>query len=525
MRRRLNLATALGMASAVAALATLTGCADNTPPPAVEGRSDRLASSRNPPGGLAVDRVPQFVAITFDDNFQTGGMNWATTTYRTLTNPAGIGRAATFDGTPARTGFYHNSIYIESAEPNRMAWRRAVTDGHETADHTRGHPAGTMFTAAQWLAEIKACRDRLTDPQLGVGVTRADVVGFRAPYLFYNQEMFNVLVSEGFRYDTSIQSCWANAEDGTNCAWPHTLEAGSPDATVLTEKFRQPALTGAAGLWEFPLSALVIPPDTEATRYAFPPGLRGRIPANMPPPNYYEASSGKIAPLDTTLFVNALLTSAEVLAILKYNLDLHLGGNRAPLVFVAHTHVYDASYTAATRAPMAAERQQVIAQFLTYALSQPAVRVRPVRDIMAWMSAPMPLTGGNEPTPDSGTADGAGAGDAAISPVDGARDLAVAGGEASAVGGAGGGSDANAGGAGGAVPSDGGGGGGGGASGGGAGGVTGTGGIAIGVGNTKETGGCGCDVLGSPSENSFSRGALVLLFLFVMCVARSRRRV
>jgi hypothetical protein len=113
----------------------------------------------------------------------------------------------------------------------------------------------------------------------------------------------------------------------------------------------------------------------------------------MPAPNFYEASTGRIAPLDVTLFVDAKLNAGEVLAILKYTLDLRLAGNRAPFVFIAHTHVYASSYGAAPNAPSADERQGAIEAFVQYALSKPIVRMRPVSDIMNWMRAPQPLDG------------------------------------------------------------------------------------------------------------------------------------
>src|SRR6188768_3495486 len=77
-----------------------------------------LSWSEQPPGLSPVD-VPQFVAVTFDDNFVSGigdpagGMTWATDFFRSLTNPAGSNYAPTFDGAPVRTSFYFNCVYLE----------------------------------------------------------------------------------------------------------------------------------------------------------------------------------------------------------------------------------------------------------------------------------------------------------------------------------------------------------------------------------------------------------------------------
>jgi hypothetical protein len=197
-----------------------------------------------------------------------------------------------------------------------------------------------------------------------------------------------------------------------------------------------------AGLWELTPSALFVPPDTLATQYGFAPGLRQRIPGDMPAPSFYEAATGRIAPLDVTLFVDASLSPAEVLATLKYTLDLRLQGNRAPLVFIGHTHVYASNYGAAAKAPEASARQRVIEDFVRYAQTSPVVRLRPAADILSWMQRPQPLNGviaapvmsGNAGAGGSGGAGGGVAGGAAGA--GGAGGLAGTGGNSDAAGGA-----------------------------------------------------------------------------------------
>src|SRR5439155_13165054 len=162
---------------------------------------------------------------------------------------------------------------------------------------------------------------------------------------------------------------------------------------------------------------LIIPPDSAASTYGFSPGLRARIASLGLAPGAYEVSSGKIDSADITMFVNAKMTSAEVTATLEYNLDLHLAGNRSPFVIEAHSHVYASNYTAPPAAPDYVERQHAIETFVAYALAKPGVRARPVRDIIAWMLAPVPLAdavrpeggpgGGSEGGDDAATIDAA----------------------------------------------------------------------------------------------------------------------
>ncbi|HWZ90322.1 MAG TPA: polysaccharide deacetylase family protein [Polyangiaceae bacterium] len=415
---------AFGLSGALYALFALSACSFAALAPEGEvspsATSQRLASSvawsQDPPDQFLVAEAPQFVAVTFDDNFVSGlgdvkgGMTWVTDLLRAKTNPAGNGTAGTFDGTPVRTSFFFTSLYIETDEGNRTAWRTAVMDGHEAADHTVHHSDGTEFSASDWQTEIGGCRDELVSPTIGIGVSATDIIGFRSPYLAYNPNLVPVLQQDTFVYDSSVQSCWQDGEDGTNCGWPYTLDAGSPDASVVTDKFQRPGLSTAPGFWEIPLPALIVPSDDLVAQYGITPGLRDRIPPAMPLPSFYEKSTGKIAGLDATLFVDAGLTATEVLGVLKYNLDLHLQGDRSPLVFVAHSHVYADNYTAAANALSVSDRQNAIASFIDYALSKPEVRMRPLRDLVSWLSSPTPLNGVHLPRPPTGGAGGASSG-------------------------------------------------------------------------------------------------------------------
>jgi peptidoglycan/xylan/chitin deacetylase (PgdA/CDA1 family) len=391
-----------------------------------------LAWSRKPPGGLDPKKIPQFVSITFDDNFgsafpnATGGISYILDFYNSRKNPAGTGNSQNFDGTPIKASFYFTSIYLvddskkalggkpgeDHAGHNRAAWSATFRDGHEAGDHTVNHFNGGVvpldpddccrarnFSVAQWTAEIKSCRDTLTGVE-GIGARPADVIGFRTPYLGYNDNLYTALSNLKFQYDTSLPNCFDDSEDGGNCSWPYTLDHGSPDMEVVSRKFSTPnakipitfpKVTSHEGLWELPPATLIIPPDGVAAKYGFTPGLRDRIAkkGTLPYPSIYEASTGKIAGLDYTLLMDAGLTGAEMSAVLKYNLDLHLAGNRSPLVFIAHSHLY--SYSSAKDnpdTPTAADRDarwKGLTDFITYALGKPEVRIIAAKDLLAWV--------------------------------------------------------------------------------------------------------------------------------------------
>jgi peptidoglycan/xylan/chitin deacetylase (PgdA/CDA1 family) len=362
----------------------------------LDSTTQPLTRSLTPPAGLSPSQVPQFVAITFDDNFGPAGMTWANDFFTSKVNPAGSGNAATFDGTPVRTTFYHNSTYLSGMQ---SSWQTAFNAGHELADHTVGHGDGIDYTTGQWTTEITNCRTALAS---GLGTTVSNIKGFRAPFLHFNDNMFTVLrtQSPAFTYDTSIMGCWATAEGPTNCPWPYTMEDGSDDADAIVSKWptrNVRAVTEHPGIWEVPVSVVFVPPDSVAAQYGFTTGLRSRVASRLSGannPNFFEESTGKLAAMDITLFLDARMTRAEVLATLKYTLDQRLSGsgNRAPFVFVGHTHVYQ-SWGVPSDVALEADRKGAIQDFVNYALSKPDVRMRNVADIVTWMNNPVALNG------------------------------------------------------------------------------------------------------------------------------------
>jgi hypothetical protein len=382
------------------------------------------------PGTGSVNEAPQFVSVTFDDNFglaspgAVGGVRAIVEYFAGKHNPAGRGNPVDFDGAPIRTTFFDTSVYMVDPSKrvlggyrgedwrgrNRSAWKAAIM-AHEMADHTVNHfnggtvPAGKEdccrardWDIAHWIAEIASCRTLLTDPHFGLGAK--DVIGFRAPYLSYNDAMFSSLQKLGFVYDSSLPNCFANDEDGTNCSWPYLLDHGSPDAETLAHKLRTsntrhpillPLVGNHRGLWELPITTLIIPPDAVASKYHFKTGLRDRIKLHAASLFFYEPSSGKITGVDYTLLIEAGVTGDEMRAILEYNLDLHLSGNHSPLVFVAHSHLYAFSTPEDDPdTPSDAERKarwKGLTEFIAYALTKPEVRVVAGKDIIEWMRA------------------------------------------------------------------------------------------------------------------------------------------
>lgn len=371
-----------------------------------------------------------FVTIGFDDNSLSGldeqdptkipdnpeGILWAKEFFKDLKNPNGSGNADTYDGTPVRVAFYNTSYYASGYNGDnpaliRKIWHDLWADGHETGNHTQSHSESLKKgSASVWQNEVATCNSWLTKPlapedmelwkqaesnKYGSGIPQEEIVGFRTPFLAYGGPLFPTLKEEGLIYDCTIEEGNSSDHDGTNYRWPYTLDnaspghkegwSGNPDNP---DHFEVPEVPG---FWELPNHVAMIPSVEESSKYGVTTSIKETIKKNI---TWFDENSDKITMFDYNLWAQAKLSNKEVLCIMKYNLDLRLKGNRAPLMIGAHSEYFHSKKSSScSGAPDVFERQKVFEDFINYALSKPEVRVvRPI-DIISWCRDPKPLTG------------------------------------------------------------------------------------------------------------------------------------
>lgn len=332
-----------------------------------------------PPGGLEVKNVPQFVSLGFDDNESPKELEWIRQFVLNKKNR---------DGSPVRFSFYNNGILTNSLPQ----WKKLLEEGHELGDHSFSHPHGqktdwsvhpptfsVLMDEEQWLKEINRNREAFKEAGVDPGVLK----GFRTPFLEFTNETFKAIAAAGYGYDCSVEEGYQDDMNPGNYFWPYTLHAGSPGDTSFSRFVpgRKP-LGNYPGLWEMPVYVLHFPPDSLAKEYSFPKGLRKKAFKYKP---YIKERNWKLTGFDWNYWYTddgkPFLTGEEVLAILKYNLDLHIQGNRAPFVFGAHSQFYDTP-----------ERRKTLEEFILYALSKEEVIMNPVSGILDWIKDPVPLS-------------------------------------------------------------------------------------------------------------------------------------
>ncbi len=368
-----------------------------------------------PPSGMEVSRAPQFVFFTSDDvslsglpgSGGEGGLHFLTELFAGRRNPAGAGSTETFDGSPLHFTLFVNTFFLDlpaSGEAARgrisrdnpvfvkRAWKEAVDAGHEIALHTHSHPHGAAFSVDQWRAEIRKNIDYLTRPwdvgetsehpnaASGLGLAPGDILGFRAPYAEYNDNALEAAAREGLAYDSSVEVPGQEGSGRADQEWPFRLEK--------TWSSGGPVLGPHPGLWEIPIYDYVVPPDGDCLRYGLTPGFRARLKAVQA---YFRPSNGEITGMDWNLLQEFRMSPDEYLAVLKYSLDLHLAGNRCPMIVGLHTDLYSDKRPAHEGESSPAARREVIRKFLEYALSKPDVRVVSCRELLSWLKNPHPL--------------------------------------------------------------------------------------------------------------------------------------
>lgn len=342
-------------------------------------RAASVSPSEKPPADLAVSAVPQFVMFGFDDNPDVEPVQWIVDYLAPKKNPAGAGQAATHDGAPVRVTFYSNGKHLAALPPLAAVHRAALAAGHEMANHTHNHDHGIPFAKARWLEEIGG--DEAVYRALQLPVTKRR--GFRTPFLECNAATFEALMELGFTYDTSLEDGYRADENGTNYTWPFTLDDGSAgNALLVANNGGKQPVGKYPGLWEIPIHAMLVPPDSEAARLGFAPGLRARVKVAIEKNEKWEwpIESAKITGFDWNILESAEVKGEEYLAILKHTLDLRLKGNRAPLMVGTHTALYPLSKP---------DRRRALEQFIDYALSQPEVRIVPAIAVVEWMERPV----------------------------------------------------------------------------------------------------------------------------------------
>jgi peptidoglycan/xylan/chitin deacetylase (PgdA/CDA1 family) len=339
-----------------------------------------VAASINPPGGLAANKVPQFVMFGFDDNAYADGMNWVVNTL--------FGNKKNADGSPARATFFliggastsQNSGVFTDADGHQTeaSWKNAFDKGHEIGNHTWDHAEGGQgWSTATWTTEATKSTNIITS---SLGINKCQVAGWRFPYLQFNDSGFSAIQPAGLKYDTSIEfgyDWWqppgmtsgygsSSPEYGKHMWWPFTLDHGLDSSFSCCSK----GVQAHPGMWEFPAHVFTRPDPQDPTHVRTVTGLDFNV---------------------WTTRTND--PSVDFCGTLKYTFDQRYNGNRAPLNAGMHSDIYSAYNSTADGAfsDKHDARRAALKCFLDYVLTKPDARVVSFKTVIEWMRNPQPI--------------------------------------------------------------------------------------------------------------------------------------
>lgn len=291
---------------------------------------DCVYAETAPPGGLLPEEIPQFVLITVDDAVNTIPMQL---TNKILdmghTNPNGAPLPMTF--------------YVSTKWTNYHLVQQRYAEGCEVAVHTMTHTTGAETDYDTWYAEIAGARQALSELAM---IPEADIVGFRAPFLFYNDDAFQALYDAGFLYDSSIteQVTPYLSTSISDFIFPYTLDYPTPQQCFGGECPQN----SYPGLFEVPMW------------------------------QYYQ-DGAVISVMDYSGDESSLLTMFKQHFHARY--DYLTGGNRAPMgIFLHAAWLNDDAHANALNI------------FIEYAASQPDVWFVTSRQLVEWMRTPRSIS-------------------------------------------------------------------------------------------------------------------------------------
>lgn len=294
----------------------------------------RCSEDRRPPGGLTPEKTPQIIMVTFDDDYEKEYFDLYNELLDELHNPNNCPAV----GTLFVCHNYTDYFLVETA----------YSRGYEISDHTVTHQEPTTYWEnadyTEWKNEIDGQKEIL---HRFANVPYDKIVGFRAPYLMFTENMFKALNTSKFGKFTYDLSWPSNIIfDGKGPIYPYTLDYLSSQ-NCPSEEEPCPKLS-YQGLWEVPNVNLM---------------------------NKDHSTCGSM--MDAC---DPDGNATVWLEILTRNFHYHYDTNRAPFGMHMHPSFF--------LRPPTTDHMKAAKQFLKYALDLGDVWILTPSQIIAWMKDP-----------------------------------------------------------------------------------------------------------------------------------------
>ncbi len=210
--------------------------------------------------------------------------------------------------------------------------------------------AGKYISKKAWKEAILLGEEQL-DEYMDISVAKGNCFAFRAPRLEVSSGLYYALAELGYQYDCGLEEGYESHIDGTNYYWPYTVDNGSANGVYqrsIGEAYSVDSFP--TSLWQIPSNVFTVPEAHRADVY----DNHTKVNANAIDGGDIESfeswtnSGAKITGYDFNLYILWGMTKDAWLATMKYNTQLRLDNNKAPLHYGAHTDYYSPIYDNAT---------------------------------------------------------------------------------------------------------------------------------------------------------------------------------
>ncbi|EFN52367.1 hypothetical protein CHLNCDRAFT_138796 [Chlorella variabilis] len=288
-------------------------------------------ASTNTPGGLSREETPQFVLLSHDDAIKgpTYGMMTGLTAGKVANN---CPIAAT--------------MFLLDKGNSCSKAKDLYNQGYELAVHAITHDSFLPKSKDEIAEQIVGGRQQMADC---IGISAGEMMGARAPFLEIKPEVWEVLSENGFLYDSSLieNTKGKSISNGMgDRVWPWDLGEGFPQNCDLYQS-SQKCSGSYPGLKEVPLWDLSAYGGTFTMDYGDDPYGGG-------------GSNG------------------NVLGTLMANFEESYNGNRAPFPLFIHSEYLEGN-------------KGDVEAFIDEVSQREGVYFITIRQLLAWMSNPIPL--------------------------------------------------------------------------------------------------------------------------------------
>jgi hypothetical protein len=102
----------------------------------------------------------------------------------------------------------------EEIELRKKLVQEAIDEGHDIGSHTVRHKDGSNWSKSQWFEELREFDEHFANFFHDVNGNPYKPVGFRAPYLGYNDALYQALRELDYVYDVSIPGDFVREKNG-----------------------------------------------------------------------------------------------------------------------------------------------------------------------------------------------------------------------------------------------------------------------------------------------------------------------